>query len=62
MTDHREVEKTVRDAFRDAGIPGIIGFDPCIHRASPTPLLYIGLPVDQGQALADRLAKEREER
>lgn len=60
MTDANEVERAVRAAFKAASIPGTVGQDPCVHRASPTPLLHISIPVEHGPALAVRLAKGEE--
>jgi len=47
---------SLRAAFRAAGIPGTVAHDLCNLRASPVPLLYIGVPVEHVPALAVRLA------
>ncbi|MFF6852763.1 hypothetical protein [Streptomyces antimycoticus] len=47
-------------ALRAADIPGTVTHDPCILRASPVPLLYIGIPVEHAPALAARLTREPE--
>jgi len=54
-------ERAVRSAFKSAGIPGTVGQDPCVHRASPTPLLHISIPIQHGPVLAALLAREPEQ-